>query len=167
MDIDVRPCSVKDMAALRNSDVAALDMLHHEECWASQLRQEAVYLLAWQETMVVGRVTLLLRSKYPKVRSLLADVAEMSALEARPQGHGIGTALILASEQEARRREVPVLGLAVDPRNHDARRLYERLGYVRWEYGLVVDQWAETDDQGGVLRENADECFYLTKALSG
>ncbi len=72
------------MAALRNSDVAALDLLHHEERWASQLRQEAVYLLAWQGTVVVGRVTLLLRSRYPKVRSLLADAAEMNALEARP-----------------------------------------------------------------------------------
>ncbi len=83
----------------------------------------------------------------------------------RDPGHGIGTALILASEQEARRREVTVLGLAVELQNHGARRLYERLGYVRWEHGLVIDQWAETDDQGRILREYADECFYLTKAL--
>jgi hypothetical protein len=102
--------------------VALLDMLHHEERWASHLRQEAVYLLAWHGPEVVGRVTLLLRSSYPEVRSLLAGVAEMNALEARPQGQGIGTALILAGQQEAKRRGAPILGLAVEAGNHGAQR---------------------------------------------
>lgn len=154
------------MEALRNRDVALLDMLHHEECWASQLRQEAVYLLAWHGTEVLGRVTLLLRSKYPEVRSSLAQVAEMNALEARPQGQGIGTALIMAGEQEASRREARMLGLAVEVQNHGARRLYERLGYAQWEQGLIIDRWMERDHNGGVVREHADECFYLTKSRS-
>ena len=166
VDIDVRPCSAEDMEFLRKSDVALLDMLHHEERWASQLRQEAVYLLAWQGPEVVGRVTLFHRSRYPQVRSLLAGVAEMNALEARPQGQGIGTALILAGQQEARRRGAPVLGLAVEAGNRGARRLYERLGFVPWEHGLVIDRWTQKDDSGRPVREHADECLYLTKALS-
>jgi GNAT superfamily N-acetyltransferase len=163
VSIDVRPCSIKDIEVLRSQDVAAFDMRHHEERWASQLRQEAVYLLAWRETRIVGRVTLLLRSRYPQVRSVLPDGAEMNALEARPQGQGTGTALILAGEQEARRRAAPVLGLAVEVRNNDARRLYERLGYTVWDHGLVIDRWTQFDDSGKVVKEHADECFYLTK----
>jgi GNAT superfamily N-acetyltransferase len=154
------------MEVLRSSDAAPPDMLHHEERWASHLRREAVYLLAWHGPEVVGRVTLLLRSKYPEVRSLLIGAAEMNALEARPRGQGIGTALILASEQEALRRGTPVLGLAVEVGNHGARRLYERLGYVPWEHAMVTDRWTERDDVGRPVREHADECFYLTKDLS-
>jgi len=151
------------MEVLRSGDVAPSDLRHHEERWASQLRQEAVYLLAWRGARVVGRVTLLLRSRYPQVRSVLADGAELNALEARPQGQGIGTALILAGEQEARRRAAPILGLAVQVQNNGARRLYERLGYALWEHGLVIDRWTQFDDNGRVVKEHADKCFYLTK----
>jgi hypothetical protein len=56
--------------------------------------------------------------------------------------------LILAGEQEARRRAVPILRLAVEVQNHGARRLYERLGYSLWEHGLVIDRWTQSDDQG-------------------
>jgi predicted N-acetyltransferase YhbS len=97
---------------------------------------------------------------------LLAGVAEMNALEARPQGQGIGTALILAGQQEAKRRGPPILGLAAEVGNHGARRLYERLGYGLWEHGLVIDRWTQKDDKGRAVREHADECFYLTKALA-
>ena len=141
-------------------------MLHHEERWAWQLRQGAVYLLAWRGAKVVGRATLLLRSRYPEVRSLLPELAEINALEARPQGEGIGTALILAAEQEARQRSVPIASLAVDVTNDGARRLYERLGYAMWAHGLVIDRWTKRGNDGQVLGEQADECFYLTKPLT-
>lgn len=115
---------------------------------------------------VVGRATLLLRSRYPQVCSLCPGLAEINALEARPQGEGIGTALIMAAEQQARQRSVPIVGLAVDVTNDGARRLYVRLGYALWPHGTVIDHWAPRDDEGQVLGEQADECFYLTKRLT-
>jgi GNAT superfamily N-acetyltransferase len=132
--------------------VAPLDMRHHEERWASQLRQDAVYLLAWRGNRVVGRLTLPFRSRFPKVRFVLADVAEMNALEARPQGQGIGTALILAGEQEARRRAVPILGLAVEVQNHGARRLYERLATA-----CGNTAWSSTDGRRATTRATSSE----------
>jgi GNAT superfamily N-acetyltransferase len=162
---DVRTCSFVDMEMLRQADVAPLDMRHHEERWAWQQRREAVYLLAWRGTQVVGRGTLLLQSRYPEVQSVLPELAEMNALQARPQGEGTGTALILAGEHEARKRSVPIAGLAVEVRNAGARRLYERLGYTMWAHGLVIDRWTERGNDGQVLGEHADECFYLTKRL--
>ena len=62
---------------------------------------------------------------------------------------------------------VPILGLAVEVQNHGTRRLHERLGYSLWEDGLAIDRWTQSDDQGNIVREHADECFYLTKPLSG
>src|SRR6185437_12601938 len=34
------------------------------------------------------------------------------------------------------------------------------------EHGLVIDRWAQRDDQGKVVGEHADECCYLTRYLS-
>jgi GNAT superfamily N-acetyltransferase len=100
------------------------------------------------------------------VRSVLPELAEINALDAWPQGEGIGTASILAAEREARLRSVPIAGLAVDITNDRARRLYERVGYAMWAHGLVIDRWTERGTDGQVLAEQADECFYLTKRLT-
>ena len=74
--------------------------------------------------------------------------------------------MILAGEKEARKRSVPTVGLAVEVRNDGARRLYERLGYAMWAQGLVIDRWTQRGNDGQVLGEHADECFYLTKRLA-
>jgi GNAT superfamily N-acetyltransferase len=166
VSVDVRTCSHADIETLRQADISRLDRLHHEERWAWQLRQKAVYLLAWRGAEVVGRATLLLRSRYPEVRSVLPELAEINALEARPQGEGTGTALILAAEREARHRSVPIAGLAVDITNDRAQRLYERLGYAMWAHGLVIDRWMQRANDGRILSEQADQCFYLTKQLT-
>jgi len=115
---------------------------------------------------LVGKATLPLQSRYPEVRSVFPELAEINALDAWPQGEGTGTALILAAEQEARQRSVPVAGLAVDITNDRAQRLYERLGYAMWAHGLVIDRWIQRASDGRDLGEQADECFYLTKQLT-
>ena len=48
------------------------------------------------------------------------------------QRHGIGSALIHAGEDTVRRLGHPRLAIGVGLVNHDARRLYERLGYSDW-----------------------------------
>lgn len=46
------------------------------------------------------------------------------------RGSGLGSALLLEAERRARARGQRSVGLSVNPvENHDARRLYERLGY--------------------------------------
>jgi GNAT superfamily N-acetyltransferase len=87
------------------------------------------------------------------------------SVEARPPGRGIGTMLIKTAEQLAVENGCLLTGLAVSPRNLDARRLYQRLGYVEWPGGLVVDRWDERDDTGRLLRSHADHCLYLVKRL--
>jgi len=112
MSVEARPCTAEDIERLRTGDLRPLDLRHHQERWASQQRGEAVYLLAWRGAEVFGRVTLLLRSKYEEVRQTIQDATEMNALEARPQGEGIGTALIQAAELEAARRGASTIGLS-------------------------------------------------------
>ncbi|WP_201313242.1 GNAT family N-acetyltransferase [Dyella sp. EPa41] len=68
------------------------------------------------------------------------------ATHAEARGKGVGSALLEASEQLARRRGCQVLRLEVRTDNDVAIRLYERLGYVRIGryaryYGDGADAW--------------------------
>jgi ribosomal-protein-alanine N-acetyltransferase len=68
------------------------------------------------------------------------------ATHAEARGKGVGSALLEASEQLARRRGCKVLRLEVRTDNDAATRLYERLGYDRIGryaryYGDGADAW--------------------------
>lgn len=51
------------------------------------------------------------------------------------RGRGIGTALLAAAEAEVRRRGAELLEINVDSSDTDARRFYERHGYVNTDPG--------------------------------
>ncbi|TKJ20310.1 hypothetical protein A6V29_08940 [Blastococcus sp. CCUG 61487] len=129
-------------------------------------RGEATYLIAWDGDVPCGRVSLFHRSKYERVREVLGDIPEINALEATSRGVGIGSRLIASAEESARTLGATRMGLAVEHGNGGARRLYERLGYVEWEHGDVVDRWVERDGDGTVVREHADLCSYLVRRLT-
>jgi predicted N-acetyltransferase YhbS len=64
------------------------------------------------------------------------------------QRRGIGTALIHAGEDSARRFGHRRLAIGVGVDNPDARRLYERLGYADWGNGTVETSWQAHDHPG-------------------
>jgi GNAT superfamily N-acetyltransferase len=51
------------------------------------------------------------------------------AVEPAWQGTGVGTALLAAAEDEAKRRGLQFMALMVTEENEPGRRLYERAGY--------------------------------------
>ncbi|GAB3917745.1 hypothetical protein GCM10011575_41730 [Microlunatus endophyticus] len=164
MELRVEPCSELDLERLLSQDLVPHVAAHHRERFALQGAGAATYLLAWRGHQNVGRATIYNESKYRPVRVTYPATAEINALEAYPQRQGIGTALIAAAESRAAHRRFPSIGLAVEPSNPDARRLYERLGYVLWGRGRVVDEWVEPRDDGDLVHR--DPCDYLIKSLS-
>jgi ribosomal protein S18 acetylase RimI-like enzyme len=52
------------------------------------------------------------------------------AVEPALRGAGIGAALLMRAEHEARLRGAPYMALMVTEENAGARKLYERAGYV-------------------------------------
>jgi hypothetical protein len=76
----------------------------------------------------------------PELRRHLLGVPRLDHLEVlKPLWRrGIGTALIRAAEDTARRLGHERLALAVGIDNPGAQRLYERLGYVDWDHGTIV-----------------------------
>jgi GNAT superfamily N-acetyltransferase len=160
----VEPCSAEDLELALSPQLPPEVARHHRERFALQADGSAIYLLAWRGRQNVGRATVYAESKYESVRRVHPRAAEINALEANPQRQGTGTALIAAAESLALQRGHTELGLAVEPDNVHARRLYRRLGFVRWDGGEVIDEWIEHRDNGCEV-QHRDRCDYLIKSL--
>lgn len=162
--LDIRPAEPDELDRIIAAEESPAAREHHRQRWAQQIRGDAVYLFARQDGEVVGHSMLLRRSKYAEVQAG-PDPAEINGLYAYEQGRGIGTAIIAAAEALAAEWGYQTIGLAVEPDNTGARRLYERLGYQRWDGPHVIDEWTEKDADGRVLVAHQDLCVYLFKPL--
>jgi RimJ/RimL family protein N-acetyltransferase len=99
-------------------------------------------------------------------RASPADLATLVAVLERLQRRGIGTALVRAGEDTARRLGHRRLALGVGVDNPGARRLYERLGYADWGHGTIVGTWVDRDRAGSPVRVS-EQLHLLVKPLSG
>ena len=149
--------------------MAALELLWPRrgcaDRYARQVAGESTFYVAHDGEEIVGRGEAHWAGPFmSEVADAIGSVPEINGLEivAHRRGAGIGTALIAAIEEEARRRGVPAIGLGVGLDNDRAERLYRRLGYVddlRYEDCYT---WIDADD---VAHEAADACQFLTKQL--
>jgi GNAT superfamily N-acetyltransferase len=162
--IRVGLCTPADLERLEHSGTPDPVLRHHRERFAMQERGECVQLLAWHEDAPTGHGTLLLSSKYGEVSARWPGIVEVNALAAWPTGRGTGTVLLAAAEDAARSRGCARIGIAVEPGNPDARRLYERLGYRLVDGLRVIDRWTEQHGDGTRI-DHADPCDYLVKDL--
>ena len=150
--MEVRPASGTDLDAL----VAVLGQRHFfTDRLARQRDGRGVLLVAWLDGRPVGDVFLECGpADEPEVREHLPGVPLLVHLEVlgQLQRRGIGTALVRAGEQTARRLGHHRLAMGVGVDNPAARRLYERLGYTDWGHGTVVGTWLDHDRPGLPVR---------------
>jgi GNAT superfamily N-acetyltransferase len=161
---EIRPGSKADLAAL----VAVLGGRHFfSERLGRQQQGGGVLLIAWLDGRPVGDVFLDCEpAGEPDVRRQLPGVPRLIHLEVLGpfQRRGIGTALIRAGEDTARRLGHERIALGVGLDNRGARRLYERLGYADWGHGTVVVSWVERDHDGPPVTLS-EVCDILVKRL--
>lgn len=162
--VEVRQCTESDLAALLAREPNKARRHLEVERYESQQRGECALLLAWSGDVVVGRVRLRWWSKYVEVLDALGEFPEINALDAWPQGEGIGTQVIAVCERIAAERGDEQVGIGVEITNAGALRLYERLGYETW--GDVIDEWNEVDADGNVTVTHRDPCVYLVKNIT-
>jgi ribosomal protein S18 acetylase RimI-like enzyme len=77
---------------------------------------------------------------------------------------GVGTQMIDAAERMLRAAGCSRLAVGVDLENDGAARLYRRLGYREWPYGLLKTFREHGDEAGNVL-VTPDECRLFVKEL--
>jgi GNAT superfamily N-acetyltransferase len=162
--VEIRSGSDADLDAL----VASLGQRHYfADRLAQQQRGGGVLLVAWRDGCPVGDGFLACEpANEPALRRRLPGVPRLDHLEVLGPlwRQGIGTALIRAGEDTARRLGHERLALAVGVDNPDARRLYERLGYADWGHGTIVGTWVERDHDGPPVTRS-ETCDVLVKRL--
>ena len=125
MKLEVRRASGADLGPL----VAAFGSRHFfGDCLTRQGAGDGVLLVAWLEGRPVGDVFLARHpADEPEVRRLLPGVPRLVHLEVdgRLWRRGVGTALIQAGEDSAR-----------------------RLGHADWGHGTIVGIWQDRDHDG-------------------
>lgn len=159
--VDTTAVVIREM---RGEDIeplaGALDLPWH------QINNRWKELLAgWREMFVAeidgrpaGTVSINTRPERPSMLHLFAlDVAEPL------RNRGIGTELVTFVEEEARRRNLGGVYLEVAVRNGDARRLYERLGYVQ-DGGQFQNSW-NFHREDGTVEERVEEMIRLVKRI--
>jgi GNAT superfamily N-acetyltransferase len=93
--------------------------------------------------------------KVPMLHKLMVDKSV--------QRRFVGTRLVAAAEHELRRRHHRRLAIGVDVDNTLAARLYLRLGYREWAYGLL--ETVREDIKDGKVILLPDECRVFVKHL--
>jgi ribosomal protein S18 acetylase RimI-like enzyme len=92
-------------------------------------RQSHVLFIAEHEGKRAGFI-LMLDSMPDEVTRMPQGFIAYMAVEPSVRGGGIGSRLLAAAEDEARRRGLPYVGLMVTEDNAAARAMYERAGYL-------------------------------------
>jgi len=142
--MEIRPASAGDLERL--VAVFGSERRFFDDCLARQEAGGGVLLVAWLEGWPAGDVFLHLGpADEPGVRRHLPGVPLLVHLEVagRLQRRGIGTALVRAGEDTARRVGHHRIALGVGLDNPGARRVYERLGCGDWGHGHTVTSWRE------------------------
>ena len=163
--VEIRRAVDGDLAALVSS-------FQQRDFFADALARQrdgrGVLLVAWLDGRPVGDVYVSLESaSAAPIRARLPGVPQLGHLEVLSTlwRQGIGTALIQAAEDAARRLGHRRVTLSVGLDNPGAQRLYEGLGYAAWGHGQVVESWQELGDDGTPVTVS-EVCDVLVKRLS-
>lgn len=148
MDIEIRRCSVDEVAVLASLEPPGRDFAAN--MFKLQLAGRCDFLVAWRGDEPVGSAELT-KDEFPELKNL--------NVRAEHRGKGIGTMLVEAAERAIAATGLLSLGVATD--NQRAASLYERLGYERT--GVFSDSTYEYVDDEGMRRTATETDETLTK----
>ncbi len=146
-----QPGDIAELAAALDPEVSGEQLANR---WREQLDGHREMLVAELEGHPIGTISFGgARLQRPgSLRCFALDVGQAC------RRRGIGTALLAAVEEKARRRNLVTVHLEVAVDNPDAIRLYERLGYVR-EPDLFIDRWTRLTADG--VRQSVEDPSYV------
>ncbi len=141
----------------------------HHRRYDIQKRGEGVYLIAWHHNIPVGHFLLRWSGPHDDHVTRYIHVAQSAFLEAgETKGEyrkkGVATAIIRQAERLAKEKGCTHIGLNVGTDNSTAKRLYEKLGYIDWEYGEFPISWEYIDKNGNKGTET-EMVIYMQKRI--
>jgi len=154
LEIEVRELAAGEVDRIEADEPAGQGFVR--AMWRLQSTGDSVLLVAWNGTEPLGLGQLDLRTSPIELKNL--------NVRAGFRGRGVGSALVEAAEAWARERAYAqiCLGVAVD--NPDARRLYDRLGYVgTGRLSTVTYDYVDVDGRSRTATET-DELLLKTLA---
>src|SRR3954454_10951371 len=125
-EVDIRPCRPEDLPQLEWYGLFRDHRQLFEHTFARHMLGENVILVADLGHFPVGQACIDLVKKHAERTAYIWAVRVFPFL----RGLGIGSRLIQAGEAIAREQHCTSAEIGVEKDNPDARRLYERLGYV-------------------------------------
>lgn len=170
LPITIKPAEKFQLEMLEREFSPESRSKHHYKRYEIQERGEGIYLIAWYDDIPVGHFLLLWSGPDDALVMSHIDVTRSAYLQAGGtraayRRRGIATALIREAERLAREKGCTQIGLSVGSTdNPNAKRLYEKLGYVEWEHGDFVVSWEYIDREGNTRKES-EMVTYMCKPL--
>jgi len=106
------------------------------------LSSDSVSLLTVRESAkgpIVGLLTLIVYPTPTGVRARIEDVV----VDESARGHGLASALIQSALEIAKQKGADGVALTSNPRREAANRLYQKLGFTRWETNVYFFKFGE------------------------
>lgn len=150
VDLQVRPCTVADVAVMREAQPAGADLA--ATFFEAQQAGGVVYLIAWDGAEPLGDGVLVTGAgdAVPELKNLNVRGAHRS--------RGVGSALIRAAEELCRAQRADRMQVGVSLDNPRARALYERLGYVgTGELSTTTYQYLDDDGNRPTVTETSEQ----------
>lgn len=159
LEVTVRRCIREDLSNLEWHGLFAEHREIMESAFADQARGNGAMLVADVNGYPVGQIWIDIRRKREE------SVGILWALRVYPflQRLGIGTALMEAAEDLLREIGFEYSELGVEKSNHDARRLYEHLGYRHM--GERVDTLKYKGTKGDIRTMTVDQWILRKKLM--
>jgi ribosomal protein S18 acetylase RimI-like enzyme len=165
-DVSIRPADPADLAVLTGT---LGDEDFFDDRLARQQTGRGVLLTAWLAGNPIGDVYVWLeQADEQEVRDFLPGVPLLNHVEVHPdhREQGVGTQLVTEAERLVADLGHERVALAVRIDNTRVYRLYDRLGYRKWEHPQVECMYSVRLPDG--TRKSAYEtCDMLVKQLPG
>jgi GNAT superfamily N-acetyltransferase len=164
-DVVVRPARPEDLDAL----VSALGQAEYFAHRLSRQPRLGVLLVATlDDGEVAGCAFLRLQpAEEWELRDRLRNIAVLTHVEVvkGQRRNGVGTRIVQAAEEQARRHGRRRIALGVKDDNPGARTLYEGLGFADWGRGSI-NALVETFEGDGHRKISTETCDILVKELT-
>jgi len=164
LDLVLRPATRADLPRLEWFGLYTHFRRLFERTYEEQIAGSRLMLVADLNGFPVGQIFVHFTDtgQEPQLRRWRGYLYALRVMEPL-QGQRIGTRLILEAERELIKRGYRWAVIAVAKENSNARRLYERLGYVVFSDDPGI--WHYTDHEGRSCRVE-EPAWMLQKALS-